>query len=66
MPASVTTMRFSLLSEADDSRFTSPSLTKRSIVCTIDARETASLSARSDWDKGERACAAAAIVIQLT
>jgi hypothetical protein len=66
MPASVTTMRLNLLSEADNSRFTSASFTKRSIVCTIDAPEIASISARFDWDSGVRACAAAAIVIQHT
>jgi len=63
-PASVTTMRFSLRSEADDSRFTSPFFTRQSIVCTIDARETASVSARIDWDNGELACIAAAMVNQ--
>jgi CheY-like chemotaxis protein len=40
--------------------------TRRGLNGGIDARETASVSARSDWDKGERARAAAAIVIQLT
>src|SRR5258707_2793622 len=58
-------MRFTLLSEMDVSRTTRPAVTKRSIMCTMVAPETASMSASSDCDKGGGTCAAAAIVIQL-
>src|SRR5258708_761194 len=65
MPAGVSTTRLTRRSVVEASRTTKPAFTNRSIIATMVAPSTPNLSASSDCDRGERALAAKAIVIQL-